>query len=283
MTRKNLYSLPATWSASIPSYAPESGNTEAKVVEFLAGWIRRELDLEPLVEEVEPGRENIIIDIDSGHPGPVLMFEGHTDVVSEGERSGWKHDPFAAVMEEGRIYGRGSCDMKAGLAVNLVVTKALLSSKEGFRGKIRHGIVCDEEGMMIGIKDFINRGHADDVDACLVCEPEENQLCLSMKGAIRALVRVNGRMAHGAMPLTGINPNTRMARIITAFEEFETAEKERCGKDSLSRTSFRHLHGSAVSPGGRTVPAQRHALPVHRVRGHQDRREAGPRYYPWPA
>ncbi len=93
------------------------------------------------------------------------------------------------------------------------------------------GIVCDEEGMMIGIKHFIKAGHADDVDACLVSEPEENQLCLSMKGAVRALVRVNGRMAHGAMPLSGVNPNTRPARIILAFEEFETAEKTRCGED----------------------------------------------------
>ena len=86
---------------------------------------------------------------------------------------------------------------------------------------------------MIGIKDFISRGHADDVDAALVSEPEENQLCLSMKGAVRGIVRVKGKMAHGAMPLTGINPNTRLARIILAFEEYETSEKERCGQDEF--------------------------------------------------
>ena len=127
-------------------------------------------------------------------------------------------------------------------------------------GKIRLGLVCDEEGMMIGIKHFISAGHADDVTACLVPEPEENNLCLSMKGAIRAIVRVRGRMAHGAMPLTGINPNTRLARIILAFERFEAEEKKRCGADpflGLPSITFTVLHhprrearrSSTSSPG----------------------------------
>jgi succinyl-diaminopimelate desuccinylase len=87
--------------------------------------------------------------------------------------------------------------------------------------------------MMLGIKSFIRAGHADDVAACLVPEPEENNLCICMKGAIRAIVRVHGKMAHGAMPLFGINPNTRLARIVLAFERFETEEKQRCGTDPL--------------------------------------------------
>jgi succinyl-diaminopimelate desuccinylase len=201
------------------------------VVEYLGHWIRRELGLEPLVEEVQPGRQNLSLTLDSGRPGPCLLLEGHTDVVSEGERSRWSVDPFGGELKEGRIYGRGACDMKAGVAVNLVVAKAL--QRAGFSGRLRLALVCDEENMMIGIKDFIRRGHADDVDAALVSEPEENQLCLSMKGALRAVVRVHGRMAHGAMPRTGINPNTRLARIILAFEEYERREIERCGEDEF--------------------------------------------------
>jgi succinyl-diaminopimelate desuccinylase len=210
---------------------PESGTTERDVVAYLAGWIRRELGVEPLVQEVEPGRENIIAVLDSGRPGPCLMLEGHTDVVSEGSRGRWTHDPFGAELVDGKIYGRGSCDMKAGIAVALVTAKAFRAAGVPWAGKILLGLVCDEEGMMIGIKDFIRRGHADGVTACLVPEPEENQLCISMKGAVRARVTVTGRMAHGAMPLSGVNPNTRLARIILAFEEFETAEKARCGRD----------------------------------------------------
>jgi succinyl-diaminopimelate desuccinylase len=238
---------------------PESGGTERNVVKFITEWVRRELGVEPLVEEVVSGRENIIVTIDSGTPGPCLMIEGHTDVVSEGDRSIWTRNPFGGEIVDGRLYGRGSCDMKAGLAVALLTAKAFKIAGVAYRGKLRLGIVCDEEGMMIGIKHYIKAGHADDVDACLVPEPEENNLCLSMKGAIRAIVRVHGKMAHGAMPLTGINPNTRLARIILAFEEFETAEKKRCGSDpylGLPSVTFTVMRSP---PEG--VPAQLNVMP----------------------
>jgi succinyl-diaminopimelate desuccinylase len=212
---------------------PETGGTEQEVARFLAEWIRRELGVEPLVEEAAPGRPNVIATLDSGAPGLCLMIEGHTDVVSEGNRDAWAHDPFGAECGEGRIYGRGACDMKAGLGVALVTAKALRSWPGRWAGRLKLGLVCDEEGMMRGIKSFIRAGHADEVSACLIPEPEENNLCISMKGAIRAAVRVRGRMAHGAMPLTGVNPATRLARIILAFERFEEEEKRRCGPDAL--------------------------------------------------
>ncbi|UCF96582.1 MAG: M20 family metallopeptidase [Spirochaetaceae bacterium] len=242
---------------------PETGNTESKAVQFIAGWIRRELGIEPLVEEVQPGRENIIATLDSGRPGPVLMLEGHTDVVSEGERSSWIHDPFGAETTDRRIYGRGACDMKGGVAVALLTAKAFHVSGVPFAGKIRLGLVCDEEGMMIGIKDFIRKGHADEVSAALVPEPEENQLCISMKGAMRAILRVRGKMAHGCMPLTGINPNTRLAKTILAFEELETAEKKRCGEDPyLGWPSITFTVIQAPPPG---EPAQANVMPAEAV------------------
>jgi succinyl-diaminopimelate desuccinylase len=238
---------------------PETGNTEKRVVEFLRSWVRRELDLEPVVQTVEPGRENLFFTLDSGRPGPCLLLEGHTDVVSEGERGRWSVDPFGGELKEGRLYGRGACDMKAGLAVNLVAAKALLASGVGWRGRLALCFVCDEEGLMIGIKDFIRRGHADGVDACLVPEPEDNQLCLSMKGALRAVVRVRGRMAHGAMPKTGVNPNTRLARIILAFERYEGAEILRCREDPfLGHPSVTFTVLRSPPPG---APAQLNVMP----------------------
>ena len=80
---------------------PESGGTEREVVRFIARWIRAELGVEPLVQEVEQGRENVIATLDSGRSGPCLMLEGHTDVVSEGNRDAWSHDPFGADVQDG--------------------------------------------------------------------------------------------------------------------------------------------------------------------------------------
>ncbi len=255
---------------------PETGNTEREVVAFIAEWIRKEIGIEPEIDEVLPGRENIILTIDSGEDGPALMLEGHTDVVSEGIRELWTHDPFGAEIDNNRIYGRGSCDMKAGVAVNLITAKTLLKSGIPFKGKIILGIICDEEDLMRGIQDFIKRGHADTIDACLVSEPEENQLCISMKGALRIKLTVQGKMAHGAMPLTGINPNTRLARIITAFEAYEDKMKEIFGNDEylgLPSLTFTVIQSPPppeppqlnVMPGAalayidiRTIPGQNH-------------------------
>lgn len=238
---------------------PETGGTEREVVAFIAGWIRRELALEPLIDEVDPGRQNVIVTLDSGVPGPCLMLEGHTDVVSEGSRESWTHDPFGGEIVDGRMYGRGACDMKAGIAVALVTAKAFHTADVRWAGKIRLGLVCDEEGMMRGIKHFIQKGHADDVTACLVPEPEENNLCLSMKGAIRAVLRVHGKMAHGAMPLSGINPNTRLARIILAFERFEAEEKTRCGRDEF--LGFPSVTFTVMQSPPAGSPAQLNVMP----------------------
>jgi succinyl-diaminopimelate desuccinylase len=242
---------------------PETGNTEHKVACYIIDWIRRELDIEPIICEVAPNRENIILTIDSGHPGPCLMIEGHMDVVSEGDKAAWKYDPFGAEIIDGRIYGRGSCDMKAGDAIALLIAKSFRRTDQSWIGKLRLGIVCDEEGMMIGIKHLIKNGYADDVDACLIPEPEENNLCISMKGAIRAIVRVKGKMAHGAMPLAGINPNTRLARIILAFEEYEKQEKIRCGVDpylGLPSITFTVIQSP---PAG--SPAQLNVMPAEAI------------------
>jgi len=181
-------------------------------------------------EEVGPGRPNIIAVYDTGRPGKTLLFEGHTDVVTAGDRESWSYDPFGGTVVGGRLYGRGACDTKGNLAAAVSAVHAVKRSGANIGGKIMLCIPCDEEGMMIGIKDFIRRGWASGVDGAIICEPEDNQICISQKGAMRAIVRTYGKMAHGAMPLTGINPNTRMAKIIVGMEELEAYEKARLGE-----------------------------------------------------
>ncbi|NRR02979.1 M20 family metallopeptidase [Brevibacillus sp. RS1.1] len=218
----------------IPSvFRPDqAGANEERVALFVADYLRN-MGLQVFYEEVVPGRPNVIAFYDSGRPGKMLLFEAHTDVVTEGDRGAWSYDPFGGTISGGRIYGRGSCDTKGNLAAAICAVKAIQRSKQSFTGKILLCIPCDEEGMMIGIKDFIRRGWANNVDAAIICEPEENQLCITQKGAMRAILRTFGKMAHGAMPLTGINPNTRMARAIVALERLERKEMARLGEHPM--------------------------------------------------
>ena len=207
------------------------GNEE-EVAHYVAQYLRDlNLGIEVHVEEVEPGRPNVIGIIDSGKPGKTLLFEGHTDVVTEGNREAWAYDPFGAEIIDGRMYGRGTNDTKGNLACMITAVQSILLDEEQFTGKIILCIPCDEEGLMLGIKHFIKQGWADGVDGAIICEPEENQVCIAQRGAIRLRVDVYGKMAHGAISWSGINPNWRMARFIVEMEKLEKEEQARLGED----------------------------------------------------
>jgi succinyl-diaminopimelate desuccinylase len=216
----------------IPSvYRPEeSDGNEARVARFAADYLKR-AGFEVSIEEVAPGRPNVWAVWEGDRSGKTLLFEAHTDVVTEGSAEDWDHPPFGAEKEGGRIYGRGACDTKGNLAAAVVAARAVRDSGVSFPGRLILSHPVDEEGMMAGIKAFIERGHAQGVDAAVICEPEENQLCIKQKGALRVEVTLSGTMAHGAMPQSGVNPVTRAARFVVAVEELEGEEIERHGED----------------------------------------------------
>jgi len=227
---QELTRIPSVWK-------PETGEGE----EAAARWVEarcREIGLETHFEFVAPGRPNVIALLPSstgrgvggeGEPR-TLMFEGHTDVVTEGDPALWSDPPFSATLRDGRIYGRGASDMKAGLVCALAALKALKQSGVRLNGDVVLGAVCDEEGQMLGIKHFVARGWADTVTAAIICEPEENHLCLAQKGVMWIRCVIRGVMAHGAMPLTGVNSAYPLARFLTAVHALEEREIARHGR-----------------------------------------------------
>ena len=214
-------------------YEPETGGNEQEAAEFVAEWLR-DSGLEPVMEEAAPGRPNVICDWTGSNyeqgAGRTLMLEGHTDVVTEGDPEKWKIPPFEGRLEDGKIHGRGSVDMKGGVAAAIIALEAVREAAPDLPGRVRLGIVSDEEGMMIGIKSFINNGWADEVDAAIVCEPEENEICLFQKGAMRVRVDFRGVMSHGAMPYAGVNPITALSSYVNRVMELQNAEQERLGE-----------------------------------------------------
>lgn len=212
-------------------FEPKAGNTEAAAAHAVAGVVRG-MGLTVRVEEAAPGRPNVIADWQGstfGEGGKTLLFEGHSDVVTEGDAGGWRHPPFSGVLEAGRVYGRGAADMKGGVAAAIGALAAVIKTAPELPGRIRLGVVADEEGMMLGIKDFIRRGWAQGVDGAIICEPEENEICLFQKGAMRVGVTSRGVMAHGAMPYAGVNPIPPLADFIRAVGELEAQEQARLG------------------------------------------------------
>lgn len=208
----------------IPSvYRPQSGEAEEAAARQVKDWLEA-MGLETHWEVVAPGRPNVIALLRGPEGGRTLMFEGHTDVVTEGDASAWQHPPFEAQVENGRIYGRGANDMKGGLVAALLATKAIVDSGVKLGGTILIGALVDEEGRMLGVKHFVDRGWAKNVDAAIICEPEDNRLCIAQKGVMWVKITLTGKMAHGAMPLTGINPIYMAGPLLQELRALEAAE-----------------------------------------------------------
>ena len=211
---------------------PEAGTSEQPAAELVARWAEKE-GFQVSFDRVAPGRPNVVVRWTFGEGKRVLMFEGHTDVVTPGDTADWHYDPFGAQIVGRRMYGRGTNDTKGNLAAMLIAMKALKRSDIKLTGQVIGGVLCDEEDRMLGVQDFIDRGHADAVTAAVICEPQDGMVCTSQKGAIRARYAVAGRMSHGAMPLAGLNTAWAVARLIDGLHRLEAAAVDTLGRDPL--------------------------------------------------
>ena len=167
--------------------------------------------------EVLPGRDNLIVRMAGENHGKLLAATGHLDTVPPGGIP-WEHDPFAADVVDGKLYGRGTSDMKSGDAAFLYAMIKL--KREGIVPKqdiIFIGTVSEENGSL-GAKAFVEAGGMKNVDALLVCEPSSNELDIAHKGAVWVKVKFYGKTAHGSMPDLGVNAVSRAAKFIAAID-----------------------------------------------------------------
>ncbi len=227
----------------IPSvYRPgDPEGTEAKVAAFVESWLRRE-GFQVEVQQAAPGRPNVIGWLGKKTPGrKSLLLEGHTDVVTEGDPKEWSHPPFGAELVNGRIYGRGAADMKSGLAAAMVAAVAFKRAGVTLRGKLVVGALVDEEDGMIGVRHLVGTPVGRELDAAIICEPEQNELCLEQRGVVWARIRVRGKMAHGAMPEAGINPIACLGGLLREVPALERRLRKRCERS-------RYLRPPTVTP-----------------------------------
>ncbi len=233
---------------------PAVGTSEQVAADHVSRWADRQ-GFEVQQEEVAAGRPNVIVRWLAGPGKRTLMFEGHTDVVTPGDVSAWRYDPFGAEIAGRRMYGRGTSDTKGNLAAMLMAMTALKRSGVKLGGTIIGGVLCDEEDQMLGVRNFIDRGHADAITGAVICEPQDGLICTTQKGALRAQFAIAGRMSHGAIPLSGLNTAPAVAKLINDLHDLELDAVEQSGRDE-------HLgwpSGEArVLVDIRTIPAQSH-------------------------
>jgi succinyl-diaminopimelate desuccinylase len=218
----------------------EPAATEAEVAGYVERWFRaQEFAVE--VQDVAPGRPNVLGSIGDAGAGPTLLLEGHTDVVTEGDPGEWAHPPFAADLVDGRIHGRGAADMKAGLAAAMMAAAAIRRSGARIRGRLLVGALVDEEGDMLGARHLAASATGREISAAIVCEPEQNELCLEQRGVVWARVTARGRMAHGAMPEAGVNPIAALGALLREAPALERRLRRLCRQSP-------HLRPPTVTP-----------------------------------
>lgn len=221
---------------------------EAAVARHVERWLAKEgFDLE--VHEVAPGRPNVVGWLGEKGSGRSLLLEGHTDVVTEGDPHEWSHPPFAAELVDGKIYGRGAADMKSGLAAAMVAAAAIKRSGARFTGRLVVGALVDEEADMIGVRHLCATPIGRELDGAIICEPEQNELCLEQRGVVWARVSIRGHMAHGAMPEAGINPITALGALLDEVPALERRLRRLCRRSP-------HLRPATVTPTVVRAPVQ---------------------------
>lgn len=222
-----------------PTLVPGAAGEQA-IGDALAAVMRR-IGLDVSVEPVAPGRPNVIGVLDSGRPGPALMFCGHTDTVGVAGMA----DPFTPVEREGRLYGRGAQDMKAGVAA--MIDAARLVSERGLAaGRLIVAAIVDEEHSSIGADALVARWTA---DAAVVTEPTDLAIAIGHKGFAWLEVEVLGRAAHGSRPAEGQDAILRLGRVLHELEALDRALQARAPHPLVGTGS---LHASFVE-GGREL------------------------------
>ncbi|MGZ8177255.1 M20 family metallopeptidase [Williamsia sp. SKLECPSW1] len=194
-----------------PSVNP--GGTEAATVAVLRAAAER-AGATVEIRDVAPGRPNLVATLPGG-TGPGLMFLGHSDVVPPGP--GWSGDPFTALLDDGRIVGRGTTDMKGGLA-------AIVAAMDALRGETLSGpvqLVCtvDEEEHGVGVRDLVGDPasyplHDGGYAGCVVAEPTAMETVVACRGASYIEVEIRGRAAHSGRPADGRNAIDAAAKVV---------------------------------------------------------------------
>ncbi|MDW6020436.1 acetylornithine deacetylase/succinyl-diaminopimelate desuccinylase family protein [Mesorhizobium sp. BAC0120] len=203
------------------------GEAYTPCAEYIGERLRkRGFGLEFIRGEGAPGdsdrypRTNVVARLDGRTPGPTVHFNSHIDVVEAGD--GWTVDPFAGVVQDGKVFGRGACDMKGGLAASIIAAEAFMAVYPDFSGAIEISGTADEEsGGFGGVAHLARLGYFSKprVDHVIIPEPlNKDRICLGHRGVWWAEIETKGEIAHGSMPFLGDCAIRHMGALLHAFE-----------------------------------------------------------------
>ena len=239
------------------------GDAYRPCAEYIAERLRkRNFGIEFIRAEGTPGdtdrypRVNVVARFDGRTRGATVHFNSHIDVVEAGD--GWTVDPFAGIVKDGRVYGRGACDMKGGLAASIIAAEAFMDVNPDFPGAIEiSGTVDEESGGFGGVAYLARKGYFSrpKVDHVIIPEPlNKDRICLGHRGVWWAEIETKGEMAHGSMPFLGDCAVRHMGAVMRAFEDelFPALDQKRTRMPVVPEGARRSTMNINAIHGGQT-------------------------------
>lgn len=220
-----------------PGLTPD-GAGEAQVAAFIQHWLSEKGIASEWIEPVA-GRPSVVARLKGSGGAPSLMFNGHIDVVGV---EGYDGNPFDPIMKNGRLYGRGSSDMKGGVAAMMEAFARL--KNETLKGDVVLACVADEQHASIGTEAILEAGIW--TDAAIVCEPVGHEIVTAHKGFIWFDIEFQGRAAHGSRPDKGIDAIVKAGKFLNELEAYANELANRAPHPRLGHPS---VHASLISGG----------------------------------
>ena len=246
--------------ALIAARSENPGGTEDEAAEVASGFLA-EIDASPATVRGDAGRPSVVATI-GPEDGPSLAWNGHLDTVPVGSLDTWSVDPFAGAVVDGRLIGRGACDMKGAIAAALAAGAAIRRAGIELGGALTFHLAADEELAGVhGTKVLLDRGLLSQ-QAAIVGEPTDLALGLAERGGAWITATAYGAAAHGSQPGRGVNAITSMARFLLRLPEVIPAtEHPLCGRATVNAALIEGGSAPNVVPDRCAVDIDRRILP----------------------
>ncbi len=243
-----------------PSVTPAEGGALSLLQEVLQplGFTCQRLTFS---EPEQPDVENLYARIGSGEPH--FCFAGHTDVVPVGDLDTWSVDPFGGEIRDGRLWGRGACDMKGAIASFVAAAGRFLQEQDNWSGSLSLLITGDEEGPAVNgtqkVLDWL-QDRNETIDACLVGEPTNaaelgDTIKIGRRGSLSGWLRVSGRQGHTAYPHLADNPIPRLVKMLTHLTQAELDQ----GNDHFQPSTIAVTSVDVGNPANNVIPGEARA------------------------